>query len=82
VILVAEGRGRRLTLRPGVKPGEVAEAARVLAQRLVESYDGRRDPVVETVDGIAAVTSSHAAALGAAGFRPTNTGLRYYAPPR
>ena len=82
VILVAEGRGRRLTLRPGVKPSEVAEAARVLAQRLVESYDGRRDPVVEMVDGIAAVTSSHAAALGAAGFRPTNTGLRYYAPPR
>ena len=82
IILVSEGRGRRLTIRPNAQADEVAEAARALARRLVESSDGRRDPVVETVDGAAAATSAHAAALGIAGFRPTPAGLRFYAPLR
>jgi len=82
VVVVAESRGRRLTIRPGTSSAEIAEAARALAQRLVASSEGRRDPIVETVDGTAAVTSAHAAALATAGFRPTAAGLRYYAPPR
>ena len=82
VLLVAEGRGRRITTRPGLSAADVATAARALAQRLVESTDGRHDPVIETIDGIAAATSPFAAAFGAAGFRATAAGLRFYAPPR
>jgi ATP-dependent Lhr-like helicase len=82
VIAVAEGRGRRLTVRPGTSPSDMTDAARTLAQRLVEASDGRRDPIVETIDGIAAATSPWTAAFTAAGFRATSSGLRFYAPPR
>jgi hypothetical protein len=82
VILVAEARGRRLTIKPGAGAADVTEAARALALRLVESSDGRRDPVVDTVDGAPAAGSPWAAAFASAGFRPTSSGLRFYAPPR
>jgi hypothetical protein len=82
VLLVAESRGRRITIRPGATTDDVAAAARALAQRLVESGDRRHDPTVETIDGVAAATSPFAAAFGAAGFRATAAGLRFYAPPR
>ena len=82
VVAVAEGRGRRLTIRPGASASDVTDAARSLAQRLVEASDGRRDPIIETIDGIAAATSPWAAAFSAAGFRSTSSGLRFYAPPR
>jgi ATP-dependent Lhr-like helicase len=82
VLLVAEGRGRRISVRPGVSTADVADGARALARRLMESRDRRRDPEVETIDGVAAVQSAHAAAFVAAGFRATAAGLRLYAPPR
>src|SRR4051812_2313218 len=82
VIAVAEGRGRRLTIRPGTSPSDVSDAARSLAQRLVEASEGRRDPIIETIDGTAAATSPWAAAFTAAGFRATSSALRFYAPPR
>ena len=82
IIAVAEGRGRRLTIRAGASVGDVTDAARALAQRLVEASDGRRDPTIETIDGSAAATSPWAAAFTAAGFRSTSSGLRFYAPPR
>src|SRR3954469_156850 len=82
VIAVAEGRGRRITIKPGASPSDVSDAARSLAQRLVEASEGRRDPIIETIDGVAAATSPWAAAFTAAGFRATSSGLRFYAPPR
>jgi ATP-dependent Lhr-like helicase len=82
VLLVAESRGRRLTIKPGANASDITEAARALANRLVESSEGRRDAMIDTIDGAAAATSPWAAAFTAAGFRPTSNGLRYYAPPR
>jgi ATP-dependent Lhr-like helicase len=82
VVMIAEGRGRRLTVRPGVSAAEAAEASRALALRLIEASDGRRDAIVEMIDGVPAASSPYAAALGAAGFRATSAGLRYYAPHR
>jgi ATP-dependent Lhr-like helicase len=82
VVMVAEGRGRRLTVRPGAPATDVVDAARALAQRLIEASDGRRDAIVETIDGVAAATSPHSSALMTAGFRATSAGLRYYAPHR
>jgi hypothetical protein len=41
----------------------------------------RRDVIVESVNGDAAVTSPFAPALSAAGLRATPGGLRYYATP-
>ena len=81
VLLVAEGRGRRVTVRPGLAPADVADAARALAQRLLELSDRRRDPVVESIDGVGSAAAPHAAAFIAAGFRATANGLRIYAPP-
>jgi ATP-dependent Lhr-like helicase len=82
VLMVAEGRGRRLTVKPGVSATDVTEAGRALAQRLVAASDGRRDAIVEMIDGLPAAGSPYAAALSAAGFRSTSAGLRFYAPHR
>jgi hypothetical protein len=82
IIAVAESRGRRLTIKPGASVQEVAEAARALARRLVEMREGRRDPVVDTIDGVSAAASPWTGAFSSAGWRPTSSGLRYYAPPR
>jgi ATP-dependent Lhr-like helicase len=82
LIVVAESRGRRLTIRPGASVDDVTNAARALARRLVELSEGRRDPVIDTIDGVAAAGSAWAPAFTAAGFRSTSAGLRFYAPPR
>jgi ATP-dependent Lhr-like helicase len=82
ILIVAESRGHRITIRPRAPVSEVAAAARALAQRLVEMSDGRHDPTIETIDGVAAATSSYAGAFLSAGFRATAAGLRFYAPPR
>jgi ATP-dependent Lhr-like helicase len=81
VVLVAESHGRTVLVRENATQGEVAEAARALAKRLTEVGARRHDPLVETIDGMKASTSSYAAAFVAAGFRITSSGLRYYAPP-
>ena len=82
VIMAAEARGRRLTIRPGTTLSELTDAARALAKRLLEASDGRHDPMIETIDGVPSAGSAQAAAFTAAGFRVTSGGLRYYAPPR
>ena len=82
VLVVAESRGRRLTIRPGASVQDVAEAARALARRLVEASDRRRDPVIDTIDGVPAAASAWTAAFSSSGWRPTSSALRYYAPPR
>jgi hypothetical protein len=82
IILVAESRGRRLTIRPEASLADVTEAARALAQRLVQASERTHDPTIETIDGVTATGSPYAAAFQAAGFRSTSGGLRYYAPPR
>jgi ATP-dependent Lhr-like helicase len=82
VLLVAEGRGHRVTVRPDAKASDVADAARALARHLAERSDRRRDVVIETIDGANAGHSVHTAAFEAAGFRSTGSGLRFYAPPR
>ncbi|HEX4469947.1 MAG TPA: hypothetical protein VH080_10445, partial [Gemmatimonadaceae bacterium] len=82
VILVAEGRGRRITIRSGVNLADLTDAARALAVRLVDANDGRRDVTIETIDGVPAGGSTYAGAFEAAGFRASSNGLRYYAPPR
>jgi hypothetical protein len=61
---------------------DVTDAARALAHRLIEASEGRRDPVIDTIDGVASAGSPWAAAFSAAGFRATSSGLRFYAPPR
>jgi ATP-dependent Lhr-like helicase len=82
LLLVAESRGRRVTIRPGASVADVTAAARALAQRLVEMSDARHDPTIETIDDVAAPASPFASAFIVAGFRATPAGLRFYAPPR
>ena len=82
VILVAEGRGRRITIRSGVSPTDLTDAVRALAKRLVDAHEGRRDVTVDTIDGVPAAGSPYAGTFAAAGFRATSGGLRFYAPPR
>ena len=81
VLLIAEGRGRRVTVRADAEPQDVADAARALARHLVAVADRRRDVIVETIDGVNAAGSLRAGAFEAAGFRATAGGLRFYAPP-
>jgi hypothetical protein len=65
--------GRRVWL-------EALEAAAALAERLLARAVGRRrDLIVETIDGVRAASSPHAAAFARAGYRATGGGLRRYA---
>lgn len=82
VILVAEGRGRRVRVRPSPSLVDLTDAARALASRLGDASEGQRDVTIETIDGVPAAGSAYAAAFTAAGFRATSGGLRYYAPAR
>jgi ATP-dependent Lhr-like helicase len=83
IVLVAEGRGTTLRVAAGATPGEVRDAAKALADRLVAGQRrGRvRDLVVETIDGERAAGSRWAETLREAGFRSMGTGLRYYVSP-
>jgi hypothetical protein len=81
IILVAEGRGSRLRVRETATAGDVRDAARALADRLLsrQRMARRRDLVVETIDGERSASSRWTDALLEAGFRSMGTGLRYYA---
>jgi ATP-dependent Lhr-like helicase len=84
IILTAEGRGRRLRVRPDATAPDVRDAARVLAERLLVAPGLRalrRDLVVETIDGMPAAMSRHADALRDAGYRGMGTGLRFFSTP-
>jgi ATP-dependent Lhr-like helicase len=80
IIIAVEGRGRRLTIAPGMAAGDVTEAVALLAAHLTRgegSYRKARGVRVETIDGAPALMSSHMPALHAAGFRRETSGLRY-----
>ena len=80
VVLAVEGRGRRLNVAPDVTPGTVTNAAAALAAHLTHgerSIRRSRGIQVETIDGRPALSSPHAPALQAAGFRRETSGLRY-----
>jgi ATP-dependent Lhr-like helicase len=80
VVLAVEGRGRRLSFAPDLTPGVVTNAAAALAAHLAygeRSIRRSRGIQVETIDGRPALSSPHAAALQAAGFRRETSGLRY-----
>ncbi len=77
VVAVAEGRGRRIRLAPGLDANAVSEAVRVLMAFLRASGGGarRRGLVVEQIDDVPAGISPHAAAFARAGFRRGTRGL-------
>jgi ATP-dependent Lhr-like helicase len=81
VVVAAEGRGRRISVRPEVTPGDVGKAFAALAARLTTNRSpGRReDIVVESIDGEPAGSSPWAQPLLDAGFRREGLLLRYYA---
>ncbi len=80
IIVAVEGRGRRLSFAPETSPPDVTEATAALAAHLSRGARGARRSRgirVETIDGAAALSSPHIAALQAAGFRRETSGLRY-----
>jgi ATP-dependent Lhr-like helicase len=76
VIMIAEGRGQRVLIRPDTEPAVVTQAASALAAHL--SPRVRRDISVETIDGQPATGSMYLDAFQAAGFRRGTGGLRFY----
>jgi ATP-dependent Lhr-like helicase len=82
VILRAERRGSRVTVREETDADTVTGAAREWLAHVARgqaSTRRRRDITIETIDGVPALRSPHADALRAAGFRLTSDGLRWYA---
>jgi len=81
VLVSAEGRGRRVMVAAGIDPADLTTAARALADHLARR-DGSgarapRDLQVETIDGVRAAASPHAAAFLGAGWRRGSSGLTY-----
>jgi len=76
VVMIAEGRGARITLRANTEPAIVTRAAAALAAHLAPRVS--RDIAVETIDGQPAGGSTHLDAFREAGFKRGSTGLRYY----
>ncbi|HET7584355.1 MAG TPA: DEAD/DEAH box helicase [Gemmatimonadaceae bacterium] len=77
VVMLAEGRGRRIRLVPSLGAEEVTGAARALAAFFQDgSAASKRGRVmVERIDGGAAVVSPHAPSFARAGFRRGTRGL-------
>ena len=80
VIVSAESRGRRLSIRPDAGNHDVRNALAALVSRVTTpGRPGRReDVIVETVDGEPAGSSPWAQPLLDAGFRREGLALRYY----
>jgi ATP-dependent Lhr-like helicase len=80
IVLTAEGKGARLRVRDDASAGEVAQAVRALAERLLarQGRARRRDLIVETINGERAASSRWANTLREAGFKSMGAGLRYY----
>ncbi|HJU64628.1 MAG TPA: hypothetical protein VJ596_03075, partial [Gemmatimonadaceae bacterium] len=83
IVMSVEGRGRRVSLAAGLSENEVTAAARALAEHLA----GRGDPsrkhrpvTIESIDGVPAFTSTHAAAFVSAGWRRGTDGLVFMTP--
>ena len=76
VVVIAERRGERIVVRPGLSDGELTRALEALVAHLLERTT--RDLTIETIDGVPASGSSRLDAFSAAGFRRGTTGVRYY----
>jgi ATP-dependent Lhr-like helicase len=75
VVMIAERRAARITIRPGTPHDQIASAARALTAHVQRR--ARRDITIETIDGQPATTSSHAEAFRSVGFKRETSGLRY-----
>jgi ATP-dependent Lhr-like helicase len=76
VVLTAERRGARITVRPGCSDATLTRAVAMLVAHLSARSD--RDVTVETIDGQPASGSRYVDAFRAAGLKRGTTGLRFY----
>jgi ATP-dependent Lhr-like helicase len=81
VVLSTEGRGRRITIRPGVEPAVINAAISALVAHVSSARGTGRghDVVVESINGEPAGVSAWAQLLRDAGFKSEGRSLRYYA---
>jgi ATP-dependent Lhr-like helicase len=80
VLLSAEGRGRRITLAPEISDADVLAAVRALVEYLSRggaAQRRRQATTLETIDGVAAISSPRAPVLRELGFRHGGVGLDY-----
>jgi ATP-dependent Lhr-like helicase len=76
VVLMADRRAARVTIRPNTSDEQVTSAAKALLAHLLARAG--RDLNVETIDGQPAGGSRYLDAFVAAGFKRSASGLRYY----
>jgi ATP-dependent Lhr-like helicase len=76
VVMTAERRGARITVRPGCSDATLTRAVATLVAHLSAHSD--RDVTVETIDGQPASGSRYVDAFRAAGLKRGTTGLRFY----
>ena len=80
VMLAAEGRGRRITLAADLSDADLLAAVRALVEYLGRggpAHRRRQATTLETIDGVAAISSPRAAVLREVGFRHGGVGLDY-----
>jgi ATP-dependent Lhr-like helicase len=76
VMLIAERRGERVSVRPDTPSEQVAGVVEALVAHLLDRVN--RDLTVETINGQPAGGSAYLDAFVAAGFKRATSGLRYY----
>jgi ATP-dependent Lhr-like helicase len=80
VMLAAEGRGRRITLAADLADADLLAAVRALVEYLARggpAHRRRQATTLETIDGVAAISSPRAGVLRELGFRHGGLGLDY-----
>ena len=79
-VISAEGRGRRVSIRPGTGEASIQAAVGALVNHLTTSHGAgrRQDLIVETINGEPAGLSEFATTLAGAGLRREGRALRYY----
>ena len=80
VLLSAEGRGRRITLAPELSDADLLAGVRSLVDHLSRgggTQRRRRAATLETIDGVATISSPRAPVLRELGFRHGGIGLDY-----
>jgi ATP-dependent helicase Lhr and Lhr-like helicase len=79
VMLAAEGRGRRIVLAADLPDADVVLAVRGLLEYLGRggAVRGQQATTLESIDGVAAISSPRAAVLREVGFRHGGMGLDY-----
>jgi hypothetical protein len=80
-VVSAEGRGRRIAIRPEVEPAVLRTAISALVAHLSSPHGATRghDVVVETINAEPAGISDWAPLLRDAGFKNEGRSLRFYA---